>query len=91
MEKPTPPASSVVISGLTVAVEHLGRGGYISVDGTKYFIEHIEQGHFAIHFPGGVQVAHQSHLDALQSYAGRQVPRWYVENRSNLSLGGVLP
>ncbi len=91
MDKPIPPANNVVINDVNLSVEYLGRGGYISVDGTKYFIEHIEQGHFAIHFPGDFQVASQSHLDALQSYAMRQVPRWYVENHSNLSPGMGAP
>lgn len=78
------PASNASIHEPAVAVEFLGRAGYISVDGTKYEIEHIERGHFAIHFPGAGRTASQAHLDALHTYATRQVPRWYVENKSAL-------
>ena len=84
MTTPVHPASNTSTRQPTVVVEFLGRAGYISIDGTKYEIEHIERGHFAIHFPGMGRTASQAHLDALHSYATRQVPKWYVENSSDL-------
>ena len=73
---------------LPVHVQHVGRGGYVGIDGTDYPIEHVEQGVFVIHFPGGNTPVLQSHLDALHRYAGRQEPKWFVENRSKLCVEG---
>ena len=72
------------MNDLHVRVQHAGRGGHVCVDGTDYFIEHIDQGSFVIHFPSGNTPARQSHLDALHRYANRQEPKWFVENRSKL-------
>jgi hypothetical protein len=85
MTIPILPARNSPTRQANVVVEFLGRSGYISIDGTKYGIEHIDSGHFAIHFPSTGQAAIQAHLDALHSYATLQVPKWYVENRSDLS------
>lgn len=63
---------------------HEGRGGHIEYDGYNYDIEHIDGGHFSIHFPSGNNHNNlQEHLDVLKELADSKEPKWYVENKSN--------
>ncbi len=73
-------------------IVHQGRGGYIEIDGSRYQIEHVQDGHFSILFPGGLRHRKlQLHLNMLAAFAHDQQPEWYVENRSRLVAGSVSP
>jgi hypothetical protein len=62
---------------------HDGRAGCIQYGGYSYGIEHIDGGHFCIHFPSGNSHQHlQEHLDVLRELAKSKEPKWYVENKS---------
>ena len=62
---------------------HEGRGGYVLYKGARYNIDHIEAGHFSIHFPSGnCRPDLQEHLVVLTKFAESKDPPWYVENNS---------
>ena len=64
-------------------VIHLGRGGHIEHENSKYEIESVNDGHFCIHFPSGQRHKNlQKHLNELREFAESKEPKWYVENRS---------
>lgn len=66
-------------------VIHQGRGGYIELEYQRYQIEHIEAGHFCIHFPSGNRTHPARHLAALIEFAKAQDPEWHVENHRHLA------
>lgn len=62
-------------------VVHEGRGGYVSVGGRRYPIEHVEGGRFAIQFPAGHR--HAGRADdraALERLVRSDPARWAVED-----------
>jgi hypothetical protein len=60
-------------------IVHQGRGGYIELDGCRYAIEHIQAGHFCIHFHNSLFQKRHEHLAQLTEFAQAQEPKWYVE------------
>lgn len=53
------------------------------LEGSRYGIEHVNSGHFAISFPDGNRHKKlQEHLIKLQKFALSKYPEWYVENKS---------
>ena len=65
-----------------IEIVHQGRGGHLIYDGYEYAIELVEAGHFCIHFPSGHRHGKlQEHLIALEDFAERQDPKWFVEGR----------
>jgi hypothetical protein len=68
-------------------IVHEGRGGFIAIDTCRYPIEHIEGGHFCIHFPAGQRHRHRdTHLLALESLVREEAPKWQFANRSKAKL-----
>lgn len=68
-------------------IVHQGRGGYIEVDGFKYQIEHIHDGHFCIHFPSGNR--HDKlgdHFKELEKIAQAHAPQWYIEKEHSVRI-----
>ena len=68
---------------LEIKIVYEGRAGHLDYDDCSYEIEHINEGHFCIHFPSGNRHSKlQQHLNVLKDYAESRVPKWYVENSS---------
>lgn len=65
-------------------IVHEGRGGYIELDDRKYPIEHIQGGHFAIHYVAGKH-PNAEHLAALQRLAQTEPEKWALETRGSSS------
>lgn len=63
-------------------IVHEGRGGHIEIEGCRYAIEAMQDGHFCIHFPNGQRHPRRAlHLAALTQLAEAQEPSWRVENK----------
>ena len=66
-----------------IKVVHVGRAGYVEIDGYRYEIEMFAGGHFSIGFPSKNRHKKlQDHLEQLTRFAAEQNPEWSVENRS---------
>ena len=64
-------------------IVHEGRGGFIEIEGKRYVIEHVEEGRFCIHYPGGHRHARLAqHLEALLQLVRDQPQNWAIEDRS---------
>lgn len=60
-------------------VLHEGRGGHIAIGGYRYAIEHVEGGHFCIHFPGGQRHAQlAAHRALLYALVERETGKWFI-------------
>lgn len=59
-------------------IVHEGRGGYIELDDRRYPIEHIEGGHFSIHYTAGRHPVAE-HLTALQRLVDTEPEKWALE------------
>jgi hypothetical protein len=64
--------------GPKVKVIHQGRGGYVEYKNQKFSIEHVNEGHFCIHFQKNESQTSKC-LAELKKFADSQVPKWYVE------------
>lgn len=56
-------------------IVHQGRGGYIELDDRRYPIEHVEGGHFSIHYVAGKNPIAE-HLAALQRLVDAEPGKW---------------
>jgi hypothetical protein len=68
-----------------VTVVHEGRGGYVEVDGRRYVIEHVEGGHFCIHFPSGHRTRKRgSDLEALEALCRSEPEKWSIDRHDRV-------
>jgi predicted Zn-ribbon and HTH transcriptional regulator len=65
-------------------IVHEGRGGYIELDERKYPIEHVEGGHFSIHYVAGKH-PNPEHLAALKQLVLEHPEKWAIEMRAGAS------
>lgn len=68
--------------GRSLSVVHEGRGGHVEIEGARYPIEHVREGHFSIAFPAGNRRNLQAHLEALTDLVRREPAKWSIDNRS---------
>jgi ribosomal protein S18 acetylase RimI-like enzyme len=71
-------------------VVYQGRGGFVELEDCRYDIEHVDAGHFCIHFRSSIcfEKRHE-HLAQLMEFAQTRQPQWYVEVPSNFQLGNM--
>ena len=59
------------------------RNDRIEVDGKRYAIEHVENGRFNIHYPGGQRhAALAEHFNVLSRLVSSEPAKWVIEDRS---------
>jgi hypothetical protein len=61
-------------------IVHEGRGGYIELDDRRYPIEHVEGGHFTIHYIAGKHSVAE-HLAALERLVDAEPDKWALETK----------